>query len=162
MKNKLVACFIFLGVLLAPIADAHRIEVPVTSIDWNPRSDKWEITHRMSAHDLETALGSNIDISTLSDAELSKLVCDYVEAHFQIIGIMFLNRIGAEIEGDAIWVYYELWGWDQTVIVRNHLLAGADATAAALININNGASKRSVIFDVDAGWKGVPLHRAPG
>lgn len=159
MINRLIAlCLFGVGLSVGPAA-AHRIDVPVSSIEWNERSEKWEISHRLSVHDLEEVLGGEIDLSVLTQDELGQLISEYVEANFFVLGFMFLKFIGAEIDGDYVWAYYELWGWDQTVTISNKLMLEAGVTSAALVNLKSGDELQTIIFEGGTNLESVPLHR---
>lgn len=159
MTSKLSAVTLLISVFLSLPADAHRKEVPVTEIEWNAQTDKWEVTHRLSAHDFEEALGAGVDVYSLDSNELNEKAASYVQSNFQIAGFMFLRFVGAELEDDTVWAYYELWGRDQTIIVSSRLLTEIDATAATLVNVRTGETVDSYVFDSDAGLKALKLRR---
>ena len=159
MKIKSLALAIWAGVFLGAPAHAHRVGIPVTTIEWNDRSERWEIIHRLSAHDLEDAFGPGTDLGALDQQELNEVISAYVESKFFILGIMTLTYVGAEIDRDAVWAYYELSGLDQTVVVSNHLLQEAEATSVSLINVETARGRRSLTFDADSGWSGLALER---
>ena len=161
MKIKPIALALCAGLMLGVPAHAHRVGIPVTTIEWNDRSQVWEIIHRLSAHDLEDALGPGTDLGALSPQELNQTLSSYVEDWFQIAGIMSLNFVGAEIDRDIVWSYYELSGLDQTIVIRNQLLQSAEATSVSLINVETRRGRESLTFDADSGWKGLKLER-PG
>ena len=84
-KNKSLLIGLLLGGFFAMPAVAHRVGMPVSSIEWNDRSTKWEITHRLSAHDLEKALGPDVNLASLSDEEYQKIVGEYVQSKFFVL-----------------------------------------------------------------------------
>lgn len=154
--------FVFAGIcawLSALPAYAHRKGIPVTTIEWNDRSNAWELTHRLSAHDLEDALGLGLGFEDLEPAKLSVLLRDYVEEHFYLVGVVSLSYLGAEEEGDDIWVYYQLTGFDQPVAINNRLLLDTDATSTALMNVTSGNETKSYTFDQTTGWIATTLAR---
>ena len=159
MRIKGLLASVICAALIAAPAMAHRLGVPVTSIEWNSRSSVWEITHRMSAHDFEAAQAPGFDLGSLSDADLQQKVSTYIQSNFQILGLMGLNYIGAETAGDHVWAYYELSGFDQPVLIRNQLLLDTDATSSSLVNIQTGGELRSLNFNAESDWSSVTLAR---
>lgn len=159
MKIRAFTVCLILGILSATPVSAHRTGIPVTSIEWNERSNKWEVSHRLSAHDLEKVIGSGVDLNSLSDHELESAVSAYIQSKFFVLGLMFLQFVGAEVEGEYVWAYYELWGWGQTVVVSNKLLTEIDSTSVTLVNVTAGENVRSIVFEQDAAPKRVKLQR---
>ena len=159
MKTSRLAFALCAGLLFGQVADAHRVGIPVTTIEWNDRSQVWEIIHRLSAHDMEDAFGPGTDLGALGQSELNTEISSYVDSKFQILGIMSLEFVGAEIDRDIAWAYYELSGLDQTVVVRNQLLQDAEATSVSLINVESANGRRSLSFDKESGWQGLKLER---
>lgn len=162
MKTRAIFLGLFAGALLSVPAHAHRVGIPVTTIEWNERSETWEIIHRLSAHDVEDLLGKSAILGELDQSELNSQIGGYIQSKFQLLGIMSLNYVGAEIDRDTIWAYYELTGMDQTVVVRNQILQEAEATSVSLVNIETADRRSSLTFGSDSGWQGMQLTRPKG
>ncbi len=154
----LILSLLFSGLAALPTY-AHRVGVPITTIEWNDRSDRWEIIHRLSAHDIEDAFGPGTDLGELSQLAFSQTMAEYVQSKFDILAFMSLRFVGAEIDGDTVWVYYELIGRDQFVILRSQLLLETEVTASALVNIETSQGLQSFTFDAETGWTFVKLER---
>jgi len=154
----LLFCFI-IGLTLSPPAEAHRVGVPTTTIEWNDRSGKWEVTHQLSAHDFVEVVEPNANLSEMSAGMLNSLMFEYTQSHFQFVGLMLPSYIGAELDGGDIYVYYELWAPDHSALVSNSLLMEAEATRAALLNIKSGASIESFDFAEASSWSTIRLVR---
>lgn len=146
MASKALASVMMAGlaVLMALPAAAHRISVPVTTISPNPRSGQWEVVHRLSAHDMETALleegaGGAVWLDTEAGMAAAQA---YVEQRFAITGRsgdIVLDLVGAEVEGDDLFVYFEFDSPDQDIIVENGLMfGGTDSAQQALVNVGSG------------------------
>jgi len=162
MTRRIKACLCAAALALtAGPASAHRVGIPVTTLEWNARTSVWEITHRLPAHDMELAFGGPVDLAQISDADLSAIVNEYVLTHFTLLGLMHLTYVGAEADNDYIWAYYELRGPDQRVILRNRLLSGVEGTAGGLVNVEAGDTVQSLVYGDGDIWKGVSLNRAP-
>jgi len=159
MRIKKLLAGVICAALIASPAMAHRLGVPVTTIEWNSRSSVWEISHRLSAHDFEEAQSPGFDLGALSEIDLQQEVFLYIQSNFQILGLMRLNYIGAEMSGDHVWAYYELFGFDQPVLIRNQLLLDTDATSSALVNIKAGGELISLNFNADSDWSSATLAR---
>lgn len=101
---------------LAATATAHQLQAALTTIEVNPRSQLVEIVHRFYAHDAEHALaevaGTEGDIHT--DSALQQAFGRYVARHFSLIDAegtpLEPELVGAEVEGDFLWVYQQLPG----------------------------------------------------
>ena len=158
-KTRVLLLFLacYLG-FIAPAA-AHRVGVPTTSIEWNERTNKWEVTHRLSVHDFEEE--TRTDLSSLADdpAEISTVMFEYVHTRFQMVGLLSAQYVGAEIDENLIYVYFELWAPDQLVLVSNVLLMDARATGAALLNVKSGDDITSTRFEPGSGWQPIRLDR---
>ena len=161
MTTRAILIALCVVVMLQLPAHAHRVGTPVTQIEWNERAKTWEIVHRLSVHDAEDVLAPGTDIGSLAQSELNSAVADYIQSRFHILGLMSLSFIGAEVEGDTIWAYYELSGTDQTVVLLSQLLLETDATSVALVNVETANGRQSFSFDANSDWRGLKLHR-PG
>lgn len=146
IRALLLACLLSAGISLP--AYAHRIGIPVTTIAYNQNSHKWEITHRMSVHDFDKAMEGTARSSRLftSDAGQTEIE-DYVSQHFKLAGEgADMRFIGAELDRDMVWVYFELSGKANIVEIDDDMLMEVGQTSHALVNIEGRGGVTSLIF----------------
>lgn len=97
---------------------AHQQKESYTSIKFNTKTDKLEITHRIKIHDAEHIIGRDADFLTTNSAidlhqniNAQQRFADYVEKQFSLAGIdlrpLALASIGFEVDGKYFWVYQE-------------------------------------------------------
>ncbi len=148
---------------MAGAAHAHRVGVPITTVDYNARAGAWEVVHRVSAHDLEDAFRGKTDLLKLFDTEQGVLeIGNYAASAFRIYGKdITLNYIGAELDGDMAYIYFELRAPDQTLALDSDLLMGEGATSFAHVNVATADGIKSLIFEPETGAQSVVLKR-PG
>ena len=152
----LAVCFCSVGLS----ASAHRVGLPVTTIEWNPRSQMWEITHRIDAHDFNPMMYETTRPSTLyTTPQGQAAIGNYVRNHFSISGDLMTEYIGAEMEGDFVWIYTEMQAADQTIEIRDSLLMDKSEDATALVNVKDKAGVTSLVFTAGEHSKAVELKR---
>jgi len=143
---------------LAATADAHRALGSLTTVEWNERSGKTEIVHRLHSHDAELGVSTLIDMPDLSVMALEgrARIALYVESRFRIASgdrELALDLIGSEVAGDYILVYQE---WDgrlpDRIRVRSDILRDAFDEQINQVNFRDGLTARSLVFGGDAGW----------
>ena len=107
---RFVLLFILAALMTVPRASAHRIGIPVTTIEWNAQTEVWEVVHRVSAHDLEKYFSGRADLNTLYDApEGIAMLGAYSASAFDVAGTQIeLSYIGAELDRDQVWIYCEM------------------------------------------------------
>ena len=161
MMNRL-ACLAICGLLLvAAPAHAHRVGVPVTTIAQNPVSKTWEVTHRLSAHDFEPQFQGQISPSRLYDTpEGIALIGEYAAGHFKIGGLSKATYIGAELDGEFVYIYFEFTPKSDAILIDNDLLFET-RNSTALVNIETGAGVKSLMFTIADGAKPVSLSGKP-
>ena len=159
IRSALIA--VLAGVLFAVPAYAHRIGIPVTTIDYNQASDKWEVVHRLSAHDFDKLMASKISPAKLyASQEGLAQIEDYTETAFRLTGEgAELVFIGAELDRDMVWIYYELESASEAIEIDSNLLMGTGRTSHALVNISGRDGVTSLIFTPTDGPKRVQLTR---
>lgn len=94
-----------------PESAAHQLRAAITTVLFNPRTGNIEVMHRFYSHDAEHALalitGETADL--LDDAGDRMDFARYVHQRFELDGmgapLAPLNLVGAEAEGDFLWVY---------------------------------------------------------
>ena len=98
-------------------SNAHEQKTAVTRILFNPSSENIEVMHRFLVHDAEHAAGQIFGVgqNLLESADSRALFSSYVVNRFSIDAElstgeeieMTLDYVGAEIEGQFLWVYQE-------------------------------------------------------
>ena len=140
-------------------AVAHRAPGSLTTVEWNDRSQRTEIVHRLHSHDAELGVGT-----VVGDAALSTLTLDgraqialYVEERFAIEQDgkrVALDLLGAELIADYLLIYQEhdkkLTG---EIRVRDDILRDVFPAQINQVNIADGATVRSLAFSGDDGWR---------
>lgn len=153
-----------LGALLwSPAALAHRVGIPVTTIEWHAPSKAWHVVHRLSAHDFAQAL-KGLDLGHLESLEEQAAIGRYVIAHFQIVGEtadIEVSYLGAEEEADSFYVYFQMTMPDQSVEIKNELasVGDSDDRRHALVNIANGKGTSTLLFTAEDPVKALTLAR---
>lgn len=111
MKNALT---LFAAVMLSGSAFAHRSHTSVAEVEWNARSQVFEVAMRLHIADLEDAVSlrqkKKFRIEGAEDAE--QQIQAYLQDRFQIRAdsLVFgqLNWVGMELELHDAWVYFEV------------------------------------------------------
>jgi hypothetical protein len=93
-------------------ADAHRTNSSLTTMVWVETDQSFEITHRLHLHDVQQALRNVIadPSTTVFDIKGQAELIFYMEDTFMAAspqGPIMLTPIGAEVEGDYVYVYQE-------------------------------------------------------
>ena len=97
--------------LAAPtIVDAHRLNHALTDVVWRPDVRLLEVTHRLHLDDSARLLALvGAPNGAFTAASLAALL-RYTDAHFDLWGQggrVALAPVGAEIEGDTLYIYQE-------------------------------------------------------
>lgn len=146
-------------------ASAHRVGIPVTTLEWHEPSGSWHLIHKVSAHDLEPALGveglAREEIYETRDGQAR--IARYVLENFTLKGhraAVEFSYIGAENDADQVWIYFELRSPDQLLSIRNTLLHGRQTEGAhALVNVHNRGGVETLLFASLDGEREVSLER---
>ncbi len=93
-------------------ADAHRTSSSLTTMIWVEADQSFEITHRLHLHDVQQALRNVIadPSTTVFDIKGQAELILYMAGTFMAEspqGPIILDPIGAEVEGDYVYVYQE-------------------------------------------------------
>ena len=158
----LAALFAFVGV-----GEAHRAPGSLTTIEWNPRTGRTEIVHRLHSHDAELGVGTIIGeprLSTLS-IEGRAHIALYVEERFAIRHAgkpIALDLLGAELAADDLLVYQEYAGQLRGDIeVRDDILRDVFPAQINQVNIDNRGVIRTLAFSGDDDWRPFSFAEAP-
>lgn len=142
-----------------PPTEAHRAPGSLSTIEYNPRTDRTEIVHRLHSHDAELGIGTMLEMPDLSVLSLEgrAWIALYVEEHFRIEsedGPVRLSMVGADLAADYVLVYQEVTGRLPEVIrVRDDILRDAFPEQINQVNIDTGESVRSLVFAADDEWR---------
>lgn len=116
MKPTQISIFValFFGATFAftNASKAHRTSASLTTIVWVEADKSFEITHRLHLHDVQQALRNVIagPHTTAFDPEGQAELILYMEDTFQLTtpnGDLNLSPLGAEVEGDYVYIYQE-------------------------------------------------------
>lgn len=151
------------ALLVAPLAYAHRVGIPVTTVEWNAPSGLWDVTHRLSVHDFAEAI-DGLDTDKLDTAEAQTLLGRFVIDHFIMAGqndTLEISYLGAEEDADSFYVYFQVSSPDQTIEIKNELAGpGArDERRHALVNLTNGKQTSTLLFTSNGDIKTLVLTR---
>lgn len=161
------ALALLVGVVVAGLGEAHRAPGSLTTIEWNPRSGKTEIVHRLHSHDAELGVGTIVGeprLSTLS-IEGRAYIALYVEERFAIRQNgkpLALDLLGAELAADDLLVYQEFAGrLDGQIEVRDDILRDVFPAQINQVNIEDGDVVRTLAFSDDDDWRSFSFTEAP-
>lgn len=134
--------------LLAVAAQAHRQPGVVSRIEWSVDDQALHITHRLHAHDAVRLLTDGAGLDSLDGLAMVAL---HVDTQFALTTErdatpMPLQMIGAETEGDDVYVYQQLDLSEAPaqVHVANQLLDQFDGTANTVVLIVEGQTQSFV------------------
>jgi len=138
--------------LSLPVADAHRQGLPLTRIEWNARTQVWEVTHRVNIHDVGATIPAVAQMASLQTPETLNAIDRLIRADFAIIGDVELDYIGAERDGDHVYAYYELRAHeldvriDSALLLKTRPVDGHAAPEACLVNVMAAGGLQSRVF----------------
>lgn len=148
-----------MAAVLSAAAMGHRAPGSLSTIEYNERTGKTEIVHRLHSHDAELGVGAVIDRPDLSVLSLEDraLIALYVEEQFRIEseeGPIHPSLVGAELAAEYLLVYQELLGPLPDVIrVRDDILRDVFPEQINQVNIDTNGQVMSLVFANDDGWR---------
>ena len=140
-------------VLMPFAASGHRMHAALSTLEENPRTRSVEITHRLFIHDVEQALkdlyGPEIDFS--ENQSINTVLHKYVSQNFAVFlpdgTPLSLQWVGAEIDGDFLWVYQEAPFFSpQESTIHNALLMDFSDAQVNTLNIAIGNITDTLVF----------------
>lgn len=144
-------------------AGAHQLKVALTSVALNARSGEVEVIHRFYVHDAEQAVhllgGMQGDIQR--DADLRNAFARYVGRHFVLADEsgtpLPLTLVGAEIDGEFLWIYQTLPGdlWPRIALAGDSALQGLWPEQVNRINIRRDGRVHTLVCNAGDGLKPV-------
>jgi hypothetical protein len=159
----------FAFLLMVSGSFAHEQKTAVTRILFNPVSENIEVMHRFLVHDAEHAAGKVFGVgqNLLESAESRELFSSYVINRFSIEAELStgeaieieLDYVGAEVEGQFLWVYQEASNIDSiaSFTMVNMALRDVWPDQSNLVNVEREGEVYSVLFDAGAEVKHLKL-----
>lgn len=134
---------------------AHQQQLAITSIEYNPRTEKLEIMHRFALHDAEHAVGeifkkhADIISSTETQSEFAQYVVERFGLYMPDNQALLLELVGYEIEGKYFWVYQQTDKPNQLdgLQVVHNALRDIWLAQTNTVNIKIGEFKDTLTFD---------------
>ncbi|MBO0930668.1 hypothetical protein J2I48_06665 [Fibrella sp. HMF5036] len=148
----IVHCLLF---ILFSCFTFHPFHTSLTQMEFDPKSQTFEISVRVFTDDFETALtkengGKPLHLNL--GQKQDKLVEQYVRKHFAVAGAdrkpIPVTYVGYEQEADAQWVYLEMpyAGKSQNVFIKQDLFIDLFADQVNLVTIQLNQVKKTVVF----------------
>jgi len=153
MKSLLRQWFIF-AILCGAAANtaAHTYFVGLSELSINSSTNKVEVIHQLTAHDLENAISEIKQISFSPEhPSYEEYIHAYIDEHFQLRHtgqIIALNWVGLELKGGKVIAYQEapfkriLNG----LVVKNALLVNTYSKQVNTVNYKSAEIKGSLTF----------------
>jgi hypothetical protein len=147
---------------------AHQLKAALTTIALNPRTETVEIIHRFYLHDAEHAVeqlgGMRGDI--VRDAALQEAFARYVFRQFRLADAtgadLPLDLVGAEVDGDFLWVYEELPAtrWSAAALIGHGSLQELWPEQENRVNVRGDAGVRTLILRAGDRMQPLPATHA--
>ena len=156
--TKWLMC-IFMAALLCVSANdrAHKFYISKTIIEFNPRSQQFEISIKMFTDDVEYMLGQiqGKPVKLGSDnesADADALLEQYLKQHFvcSVDGVgMEWRWVGKEVESDLLYCYLELYRKPDftTFTLTNDLLVAYFPDQQNIVDLSVMGSTQTLVFD---------------
>lgn len=140
---------------------AHRAPEALTTIEFNSNTGLTEVVHRLHLHDLEPNLNRILKEKrqSLETLEGRARVAIYVQERFAIVPgggnkPLNLTLLGAEIEGDSLYVYQEYKGeLPSSLKIRNDILRDSFSNQINTVILKVASNLHSLKFSKDDKWK---------
>lgn len=143
-------------------ANAHRMDSALSIINIGANGTV-EITHRLFAHDIEHQFELNsIGMDYFETPEGQRQIETYLRQAFIFNDAqnqpIALNFIGAQIEGDLLYVYFEgQIGNNGEFNIDSNILNQFSAAQTNFVNIHKGDTIKSVVFSGGQGVTAVAI-----
>ncbi|MEM7672834.1 MAG: DUF6702 family protein [Verrucomicrobiota bacterium] len=136
------------------LVDAHRQPEALTTIVFNPNSQATEIVHQLHAHDLDVILRTSKETvaRNVDSLEAQAHIALYIESHFQILDPstqipLKLSLIGAELEGDTLYVFQEYEKTlDLPINIANSILHEYFVDQVNIVNLKRDGRRFTAVF----------------
>jgi len=151
------AAFVLLGALPA---QAHIEQTLLTTVSFNPRTQRVEIIHQVYAHDVEHAFGNSVQADGgLDQIPAQARVGVELSDTFKLWDIdgneIALALVGAELEADFFYIYQEaeLASIPEAMRVQHGMLRNYWPEMRNYLNVDYGNFIKSLIFTNNDGIK---------
>ncbi|MEM7568488.1 MAG: DUF6702 family protein [Pseudomonadota bacterium] len=139
---------------LLSAAQSHDARYALTTIDWNTDAKVLEVVHRLhTPHAFEAAaLVQGTPNGEFQGTRSLAALGLYVDQRFSITdpqqGALVLGFVGAEVEGDYVFVYQEVRceNAPQVLAVRDDILADLQPSQINQVNIRLGEDSSTLVF----------------
>ena len=112
MRNYLLTLLAL--VTCSGTALAHKSHTSVAEVEWNPKSQRFEVAMRLHIADLEDAISFmknerfRLEGNPSAAKELSKYVSEHFTIQTQAVETSRLHWVGMELELHEAWIYFEV------------------------------------------------------
>ncbi len=144
----------------ALLSHAHIEQTLLTSIAYNPRTQKIEVIHQIYAHDIEHAFGNRIQSEGgLDDIRTQAMVGVELAETFKLWSAngeaIPLALVGAELEAEFFYIYQEtdLPALPPEIGIEHGMLRNYWPDMQNYLNVDYGTFIKSLIFSHDDGLK---------
>jgi hypothetical protein len=151
---KFYNIFCLILMVFAPLnVQAHRLNSALSIIEISNSNDFAEITHRIYVHDLEQAMGLNkAPIDFFRSQIGQKTANDYARKHFHIKDMngaeLPTNFVGAEIEGDVLYIYFTIeFKKLSEIYINSKILQDFSQNQINYVNIHKNGETISLVFN---------------
>jgi hypothetical protein len=137
------------------LGGVHPFHTSLTQMQYDPKSQAFEISVRVFTDDFETALtkenGGKL-VRLNNGQKQDKLVEYYVRKHFAVANADRKNNplvyVGYEQEADAQWIYLEIpyVGKPSTLFIKQDIFIDLFADQVNLVTIQLNQVKKTVVF----------------
>lgn len=156
IRRRFVAVALGSGLLaiLGPRATAHKLQYSVSDLRWRPDAGRLEVAHSIHLDDAMALLASLGDYDGAVGVRTQAQLLLYVEQHFKLsrdATRLVLEPVGADVEGDYLWVYQELDlpVFPSSLRVQCTLLHDYYPLQQNQVNFTVGDTVRTLRFDKD-------------
>lgn len=147
---------LLLSVFFLSTGFAHKFYVSMTDIQYNPKNESLEISIKVFADDLETAIQSSEDDKLwVGDKKEAPQVDSLIEAYFQQKFQLTVNGeksqyqfIGKEAETDVVWCYLEVADVQEikSLEVSNRIFMELFDEQKNLVHLYVGETEKSLLL----------------
>ncbi len=153
MQKTLLKCLaltLFVG--LSTTVAAHRYFFGLTDLTVNPNSNKLEVMHQLTSHDVDNAIAELKQIHFSPEHQnYDLLIKEYIDSHFQLSingQNIVLNWVGLEVKRGKLFIYQEVTfeNFLSELVVKNRLLVDTYPRQVNTLNYQDTAIKGSLTF----------------
>ena len=159
LMNRLRFLMLVLVCLVATGFSFHKFYVSKTIIEYNARTQLFEITTKLFTDDLDKALsqlaGKEVSLGTpQEDPHTNGFLEDYMKRHFSIVmdGVQTDWRwVGKETDNDLTYCYMEIYRTPvfSSLTVQNDLLVSQFPDQQNMVDLSMSGSTQTLVFYKD-------------